>query len=130
MKKTFRFLGLSALVLGLAVACNNQPAVEETADTTPAPEEIVEEPIEEVTIDSALVVEEQPVVEKKKKTTVKSNNNAEIKVNANATTSTDASAAVNINTSEPVKAVEANTNVTVDNDLSKKATKANKKLKK
>ncbi|MBR4804082.1 MAG: hypothetical protein IK032_05545 [Bacteroidales bacterium] len=76
MKKTFRLLGLSALVLGLAVACNNNQPVEEVVDSV-IEDSVVEEPIEEVTIDSALVTEEpeQPVVEKKKTTTTKKTDN-------------------------------------------------------
>lgn len=123
MKKAFRLLGLSALVLGLAVACNNQPTEEVTEDTAAVVEE---EAIEEVTIDSAMVTDEpeQPVVDKKKTTTTKKNNNTGVTVKAG-----DAEATVTVNAEEPVKAVEVKTTATdKDADLSKKATKAKKAM--
>ena len=121
MKKAFRLLGLSALVLGLAVACNNQPAEEVTEDTAAVVEE---EAIEEVTIDSAMVTDEpeQPVVDKKKTTTKKNNTGVTVKAG-------DAEATVTVNAEEPVKAVEVKTTATdKDADLSKKATKAKKSM--
>ena len=129
MKRTFRLLGLSALVLGLAVACNNNQPVEAVVDSIDSV--IDAEPIEDVTIDSALVAEQEPeapVVDNKKKATTTKKNNANVTVNANAGKA-EATSAVNVTTNEPVKAVEANTTVTKESNLDKKAEKASKKLK-
>jgi len=115
MKRTFRLLGLSALVLGLAVACNNNQPVEAAVDSV-AEAVVDEEPIEDVIIDSALVADEQqaePVVEKKKTTTTKktSTNNTEVKV-------------------EEKPVIQANTEVKAETGLDQKSTKAKSKLKK
>ena len=110
MKRTFRLLGLSALVLGLAVACNNNQPVEAVVDSV---DSVLEEPIEDVTIDSALQAEEQaPVVDNNKKTTTKKEvapEPAPVK--------------------EEVK-IEANKEVNAETGLDKKSTKAKSKLKK
>ena len=127
MKKTFRLLGLSALVLGLAVACNNNQPVEAAVDSV-IDEVVEEEPIEDVTIDSALMAEEEtpaPATDNKKKaTTTKKTNKGvsttdEVKV-SNTAVATKA-------TEEPVKAAEASTS-TKENTLDKRATKAQQKM--
>lgn len=134
MKKTFKFLGLSVLVLGLAVACNNnQPVEEEVIDSPEVVEDVIEE---ETVVDSALIVEEPeataPVVEKKKTATAKKTNNNNATATAVATA--DANAGVKVDANVKIsntkgEAVEANTEVVKENDLNKKATKAKKKLK-
>ncbi len=133
MKKAFRLVALSALVMGLAVACNNNQPTEAVVDSVL--EEQIDSIVEDISIDSALVVEEEPVAtpapEKKKTTTTAKKTNTAVKATGDAMSQDNASATVKINTNEPVKAVEATTTATKEAaDLNKKATKANKKLKK
>lgn len=126
MKRTFRLLGLSALVLGLAVACNNNQPVDAVADSL---EEAIDEAIEDVTIDSALVAEqeveaEQPVVDKKKTTTTKKNNGTTIKK-----ADVDPAAGVTTTKVEEPKDAVVNANATTkENELDKRATKAQQKM--
>lgn len=120
MKKAFRLLGLSALVLGLAAACNNNQPVEAVVDSIDSV--IEEEPIEDVTIDSALMdgEEQAPVVDNNKKTTT---------TKKAATTTKKEVAAETTPAKEEVK-IEANAEVKAETGLDKKATKAKAKLKK
>lgn len=132
MKKVFRLLGLSTLVLGLAVACgNSQPTDENNGDTTK--DNLVEEeqPIEDVTIDSALAADEEtpaPATDNKKKTTTTKKADKGVSTTDQTKVPTNAVATKKVE-EQPVKAVEANTTVVKEDNLDKKATKAKAKLK-
>lgn len=67
MKKTVKFLALALVAMSLTVACNNQPATEDTiADTTP-----IEEMATIETIDTTVAPVEEVVAEEPVKKTVK-----------------------------------------------------------
>lgn len=107
------------MVLGLAVACNNNQPVEAVVDSIDSV--LDEEPIEDVTIDSALMAEEEqaPVVDNNKKTTTTKKSTTVKKEQAEET-------AVK---AEEKPVIQANTEVKAENNLDKKSTKAKKKLK-
>lgn len=121
MKRTFRLLGLSALVLGLAVACNNNQPVEAVVDSIDSV--IDEEPIEDVTIDSALMAEEEqaPVVDNNKKTTTTKKSSTTAKKDQAEATTVKA---------EEKPVIQANTDIKAETGLDQKSTKAKGKLKK